>query len=88
MGKVSIYKDTYLGHEIEVIRERANVPSLSKLEPRLGVMVRYGLKFNGEMTDWSEFIEAVHDRSSASRLMELGVQRALALDQGGTGAAA
>lgn len=76
MGKVPVRKFTYLDYEIEIIRERRNLPPISKFEPRLGVEVRYGLKFGGQMTDWSEFGEAPNDEVSANNLAEMGLWRA------------
>ncbi|MFK7602850.1 hypothetical protein ACI3L1_11630 [Deinococcus sp. SM5_A1] len=76
MGKVPVRKFTYLECEIEIIRERRNLLPISKFEPRLGVEVRYGLKFGGQMTDWSEFIEATNDEVSANNLAEMGLWRA------------
>lgn len=79
MGKTSIRKFSYLEYEIEIIRERRNLPDVSKFEPRLGVQVRYGLKFDGQLTDWSDFVEATDDEPSANTLAELGLRRARAL---------
>ncbi|OLV16203.1 hypothetical protein [Deinococcus marmoris] len=76
MGKVPVRKFTYLDYEIEIIRERRNLPPISKFEPRLGIEVRYGLKFGGQMTDWSEFVEATNDEVSANSLVEIGLWRA------------
>ncbi len=79
MGKSSLRKLNYMGYEIEIIRERRNLPALSKLEPRLGIEVRYGLKFDGALTNWSDFVEATDDEPSANVLVEMGLQRARAL---------
>ena len=79
MGKVPVRTFTYLEHEIVIVRERRNLPSLSKFEPRLGVEVRYGLKFDGHITDWSQFVEATNDEASADSMAELGLQRARTL---------
>lgn len=78
MGKVPVRKFTYLDHTIEIIRERRNLPPISKFEPRLGVEVRYGLKFDGQITDWSDFVEATNDEPSANSLAELALRRARA----------
>ncbi|CAM4160366.1 hypothetical protein [Deinococcus marmoris] len=79
MSKTSFRRFSYLEYEIEIIRERRNLPIVLKLEPRLGIEVRYGLKFDGQMTDWSGFVEAANDESSANNLAEMGVHRARAL---------
>ncbi|GGL77560.1 hypothetical protein GCM10010840_14390 [Deinococcus aerolatus] len=81
MGKVPVRTFTHLDHEIVIVRERRNLPPLSKFEPRLGVEVRYGLKFDGQITDWSEFVEATNDEASANHMAELGLQRAQALSK-------
>lgn len=81
MGKVPVRKFTYLNYEIEIIRERRNLAPVSTFEPRLGVEVRYGLKFGGQMTDWSEFVEATNDEVSANNLAEMGLWRARELDK-------
>ena len=79
MGKSSIRKFSYLEYDIEIIRERRNLPAISKLEPRLGIEVRYGLKFDGQLTDCSDFVEATDHEPSANALVERGLQRARAL---------
>jgi hypothetical protein len=79
MGKMSIRKFSYLDFEIEIIRERSNLPAVSRFEPRLGIQVRYGLKFDGQITDWSDFVEATDDEPAANTLVETGLQRARAL---------
>lgn len=79
MGRTSIRKFSYLDQTIELIRERKNLSSLSKIEPRLGIQVRYGLKFDGQFTDWSEFVEATEDEASANAMAELAMQRLRAL---------
>lgn len=76
MGKTSIRKFSYLDHDIEIIRERCNLPDISPFKPRLGIQVRYGLKFDGQLTDWSDFVEATDDEPSANTLAELGLRRA------------
>lgn len=79
MGKVQIRKFTYLEHEIAVIRERRNIPPVSKLEPSCGIEVRYGLKFDGQITDWSDFVQATEDETAANNIAELGLRRARTL---------
>jgi len=64
-----------------VVRERRNLPDISKFEPRPGVQVRYGLKFNGQITDWTDFVEATDDQMSARKMVGLGLRRALDLEQ-------
>ena len=81
MGKVSIRKFSYLDYDIEIIRERKNLPDLSKFEPRLGIQVRYGLKFDGQITDWTDFVEATDDEPSANILVEMALRRVLELQR-------
>ncbi|AIZ44857.1 hypothetical protein QR90_06690 [Deinococcus radiopugnans] len=75
MSKTPVRKFSSLDHDIEIIRERRNLPDAS----RMGIEVRYGLKFDGQLTDWSEFVEATNDEAAANRMAELGLQRARAL---------
>lgn len=79
MVKTPIRRFSYLDHDIEIIRERTNLPATSKFEPRVGVQVRYSLKFDGQLTDWSEFVEATEDEASAQAMIELALRRAQTL---------
>ncbi|GGO35601.1 hypothetical protein [Deinococcus humi] len=79
MGKVAIRKFSYLDHHSEIIRERRNFPPISTFEPRLGIQVRYGLKFDGHITHWTNFVEAADDQLSAESIAEMGVRQALEL---------
>ncbi|GGO34048.1 hypothetical protein GCM10008949_34260 [Deinococcus humi] len=63
-----------------MVRERRNLPYISKFELRPGVQVRYGLKFDGQITDWSGFVEATDDQLSARKMVGLGLRRALDLE--------
>ncbi len=79
MSKTSYRRFSYLDYPIEIVRERRNLPIVLHLEPRLGIEVRYGLKFDGQLTDWSGFVEATDDEPAANNLADLGMQRARAL---------
>ncbi|MBB6016786.1 hypothetical protein ACFP9V_19370 [Deinococcus radiopugnans] len=79
MVKTPIRRFSYLDHDIEIIRDRTNLPAASQLEPRVGIQVRYGLKFDGQLTDWSAFVEATEDEASAQAMIELALRRAQAL---------
>jgi hypothetical protein len=80
MGRNTIHRFSCRGHQVEVIRDRANLPSISKFEPRLGVQLRYGLKFDGQITDWTDFVEATDDEASARSMVRMGLRRALELE--------
>lgn len=85
MGRHTIQKFTCGGHQIEVVRDRSNIPATAPFEARLGIRVRYGLKFDGQLTDWTDFVEATEDELSARRMVGLGLRRALELsEQDGT----
>jgi hypothetical protein len=75
MTQESVHNFSRLGHEIEIIREREGIPGASNFEERLGIRVRYGLKFDGEIIEWSEFVEAFDNEEDAIRLAEVGEER-------------
>lgn len=69
------------GHKIEILQEKRSKPGVSSFEERLGIEVRYALRFDGEITDWSDFVEALVDEPSTIRLAHLGEERAKKLAQ-------
>lgn len=81
MSRHTVQAFSCRGHKIEVVRERKNLPNISTFEPRLGIQVRYGLKFDSQITDWTEFVEATDDQGLARKIVGLGLRRALDLER-------
>ena len=81
MAIKSIHEFEVLGHKIEILEERRSMTGVSSFEERLGIEVRYGLKFDGEVTDWSDYVEALEDEASAHAIAQKGEERAKRVGQ-------
>ena len=75
----SIQKFRRLGHEIEILKECREVPGKLNPEGCPAFEVRYGLMFDGQITNWSDVVRAKEDERSAIRIASLGRRRALRL---------
>lgn len=79
MSRHSVQKFVRLGHDIEIIKDCRTLPGQLHPEGWLTFEVRYGLIFDGQLTNWSDVVRAEDDERTAFRMADLGRRRALRL---------